>query len=302
VGQVVSRDTKVYTLKDVNRGTVWDGPLLVLVNGSSASASEMVAGTLQDYHRALIVGSATYGKATAQVVLPLDTALDLERFDPRKEASSYLKVTISKLYRVSGGTAQMTGVRPDVELPDPPESRTPREADEVFALNPSPIAANKYYIPLAALPVDAERALAQKAMSGNAFFANASGVRDAANAGQGAGAGDGAGAGAGAGANAGAGSGSGAGAGAGAGSGAGPGKSGKKPLRDWSLNLDDQIAEKRALGAAGKKGTTAGEEKNELFTVGTPAYEAAASEERKKDVLADPYLQVAYQLVVGMMK
>ena len=73
VGMQKGRDSKIYTLKDVNRGTIYDGPLMLMVNGYTASASEMVAGTLQDYHRAVIVGTPTYGKATAQVVLPMDT-------------------------------------------------------------------------------------------------------------------------------------------------------------------------------------------------------------------------------------
>ena len=79
VAQIKSRDAKVYTMKDVNRGsTIYDGPLILMVNGYSASASEMVAGTLQDYNRAVIVGSPTYGKATAQVVLPMDTTINLD--------------------------------------------------------------------------------------------------------------------------------------------------------------------------------------------------------------------------------
>ena len=73
-----SSEPKVITLKDVHRGTIYDGPLLILVNGYSASASELVAGSLQDYNRALIVGSSTYGKATGQVVLPLDTTIDIQ--------------------------------------------------------------------------------------------------------------------------------------------------------------------------------------------------------------------------------
>jgi carboxyl-terminal processing protease len=147
VEQIKTRDAKIITLKDVNRGTVWDGPLLLLVNGSSASASEMVAGTLQDYNRALIVGSPTYGKATAQVVLPMDTSIDLNTYNGNGHASSYLKVTISKLYRITGNTAQLNGVKPDILLPDPPDAVTQREADEKFALAASPIDANKYFRP-----------------------------------------------------------------------------------------------------------------------------------------------------------
>src|SRR6185295_15214954 len=96
VGQYKTREAKVYTLKDVNRGTIYDGPLMVLVNGYSASASEMVAGTLQDYNRAVIVGSPTYGKATAQVVLPMDTTINPGDDNKNKKAASDLKVTVSQ--------------------------------------------------------------------------------------------------------------------------------------------------------------------------------------------------------------
>ncbi len=262
VGQVVSKDGKAYTLKDINRGTVWSGPLLVLVNGFSASASEVVAGTLQDYHRALIAGSPTYGKATAQVVLPMDTSIDLETASPQREASAYLKVTISKLYRVTGSTAQKTGVIPDVVLPDPPAAQTQREADEVFALTPSPIPANKYYLPLAPLPVLDEQTIATKAMGANSFFkAGAAAAHDEATQHQ-------------------------------------YHRREKAEVKDRSLNLDDLIA----VGKSVKKADTNKEEKNDLYTVGSPAYETPATEARKKNVLYDPYLQVAYQLVAGMIK
>jgi carboxyl-terminal processing protease len=173
VAQIKTREAKVITLKDVNRGTVYDGPLILLVNGSSASASEMVAGTLQDYHRALIVGSPTYGKATAQVVLPMDTTVDLANYNGQAQASSYLKVTISKLYRITGFTAQRSGVQPDILLPDPPEALTEREADEKFALPAAPIGANKYYTPLPPLPIAAAQAVARKAMDSLPFFTEA---------------------------------------------------------------------------------------------------------------------------------
>ncbi len=173
VAQIKTREAKVITLKDVNRGTVFDGPLILLVNGSSASASEMVAGTLQDYNRALIVGSPTYGKATAQVVLPMDTTVDLATYNGQAQASSYLKLTISKLYRITGNTAQRIGVQPDILLPEPPDALTEREADEKFALPANPIDANKYYKPLSPLPVAAAQAVARKAMESSKFFTEA---------------------------------------------------------------------------------------------------------------------------------
>jgi carboxyl-terminal processing protease len=173
VAQIKGREAKVITLKDVNRGTVYDGPLILLVNGSSASASEMVAGTLQDYNRALIVGSPTYGKATAQVVLPMDTTVDLNTYNGQAQASSYIKLTISKLYRITGNTAQRNGVRPDILLPDPPDALTEREADEKFALPAITIDANKYYRALPPLPIAAARSVAEKAMGSSAFFTEA---------------------------------------------------------------------------------------------------------------------------------
>ncbi|MFI5137560.1 MAG: S41 family peptidase [Sphingobacteriales bacterium] len=152
VAQVKSRDAKVITINDTDRGTVFDGPLVILVNGYSASASELVAGTLQDYNRAVIIGSPTYGKATMQVVLPMDTTVTRENF-AQKTTENYLKITISKLYRVTGATAQMTGVQPDIVLPELLDAYITKEADEPLALRPTVIAANKYYMPYPPLPV-----------------------------------------------------------------------------------------------------------------------------------------------------
>ena len=120
----------------------------------------MVAGTLQDYNRALIVGSSTYGKATGQIVLPLDTTVDLDKDNSHQQSDNYLKVTTDKLYRINGTTAQFTGVKPDIVLPDFLEADPQREADEPFALQPSAVDANKYYKPYAALPVNTLQAFA----------------------------------------------------------------------------------------------------------------------------------------------
>ncbi len=152
VQQEKDRDGKVYTLKDMNRGTIYDGPLVILVNGYSASASEIVAGALQDYNRAVIVGANTYGKATAQIVFPMDTTVTPETIADR-QSENYLKITISKLYRVNGTTAQFTGVHPDIVLPDLLDAYISKEADDPGALRPSTIAPNKYYTPYAPLPV-----------------------------------------------------------------------------------------------------------------------------------------------------
>jgi carboxyl-terminal processing protease len=170
VAQYKNRDSKIVTLKDMNRGSMWDGPLMLLVNGYSASASEMVAGTLQDYNRAVIVGSATYGKATAQVVLPMDTTINLDTDIDQVKADSYIKVTMSELYRVNGTTAQGKGVQPDIVLPDILDASPQREADEPHMLICLPIASSKYFRPGAPIAMDNLKALAKSEVDGSPFF------------------------------------------------------------------------------------------------------------------------------------
>jgi carboxyl-terminal processing protease len=170
VGMDKGRDTKIYTLKDVNRGTIYDGPLMLMVNGYTASASEMVAGTLQDYHRAVIVGTPTYGKATAQVVLPMDTAVDTEKDITKIKTNSYFKVAVSKLYRVNGTTAQAGGVQPDVVLPDMLEAHPQLEADNPYVLISPAIEGNKYFKPYPVMNIDNLKTFAQQKINASSYF------------------------------------------------------------------------------------------------------------------------------------
>ncbi|QHT69901.1 hypothetical protein GXP67_26275 [Rhodocytophaga rosea] len=148
------RGTKPSVLKDNNRGTIYDGPLVVMVNGQSASASEILAATLQDYNRAVIVGSPTFGKSTGQVILPLDTSHihPVNRVKPNLQAG-YAKVTVSKLYRITGTSAQLKGVKPDVVLPDIYQNFYHRESMYPFALTSDSVARKIYYTALPALPI-----------------------------------------------------------------------------------------------------------------------------------------------------
>lgn len=147
VAQIRDREGKVYTLKDANRGAIYTGPLMLLVNGYSASASEILAGTLQDYNRALIVGTPTFGKATTQVVFPLDTTFSFQSMQAMKSADAFAKITIEKLFRVTGSSAQGSGVQPDVTIPDISQASDEREHNEPFALSPETIDANKFFKP-----------------------------------------------------------------------------------------------------------------------------------------------------------
>lgn len=142
-------------LRDPNRGTIYDGPLIVMVNKGSASASEMVAGALQDYNRALIVGSPTFGKATIQTVLPADTSIDMEKYaeSAHNGSNEFVKVTIGKFYHVTGSSHQLKGIQPDIHLPDLIESAGYGESHLRYPLKPDTVKRATYFKPLSPLPV-----------------------------------------------------------------------------------------------------------------------------------------------------
>jgi carboxyl-terminal processing protease len=111
-GPVVQlRDTsgRLEVLDDPESGPAYDGPLAVLVDRLSASASEIFAGAIQDYHRGVILGQTTFGKGTVQSLMPLDRW-------PQQQNNGELTVTIGKFYRVTGESTQHRGVEPDVPL------------------------------------------------------------------------------------------------------------------------------------------------------------------------------------------
>ncbi|HUN27574.1 MAG TPA: carboxy terminal-processing peptidase [Steroidobacteraceae bacterium] len=114
-GPVVQlKDTtgRLEVLDDPDQGPAYTGPLAVLVDRYSASASEIFAAAIQDYHRGVIVGQRTFGKGTVQNLVPLD------RWSQRP-INGQLTVTIGKFYRVTGESTQHRGVEPDVPLPSP---------------------------------------------------------------------------------------------------------------------------------------------------------------------------------------
>ena len=110
VVQVKGSDNRVEVQSDDDAGTAWDGPLMVMTNRFSASASEIFAGAIQDYKRGLIFGESTFGKGTVQQVI------DLSRMLGTAEPVGELKVTLQKFYRVSGGSTQHKGVEPDIRI------------------------------------------------------------------------------------------------------------------------------------------------------------------------------------------
>lgn len=115
VVQVKSTGGRKEVLRDTDRGIVWDGPLVVLVNEFSASASEIIAAALQDYNRAIILGSKqTFGKGTVQNVVDLNRIISGNTYGDL----GALKVTTDKFYRITGESTQLEGVKSDVVFPD----------------------------------------------------------------------------------------------------------------------------------------------------------------------------------------
>ncbi len=115
VVQIATGDGEVEVLQDKSNSVDWDGPLVILVNEISASASEILAAAMQDYKRGIVIGSKqTYGKGTVQNVLDLNRWL---RNNQHGDLGA-LKVTTQKFYRINGGSTQLEGVKSDVVVPD----------------------------------------------------------------------------------------------------------------------------------------------------------------------------------------
>jgi carboxyl-terminal processing protease len=137
--QVKYRDSKPDIKNDTDSKIQWNGPLVVLVNELSASASEIFAAAMQDYHRAVIIGGKqTFGKGTVQSVL------DLNRYHNLKEDLGGLKITIQKFYRINGGSTQMEGVHSDIMLPSRYSYMEIGERDMKYALKFDKVPAANY--------------------------------------------------------------------------------------------------------------------------------------------------------------
>ncbi len=115
----VKGKTAQSVLEDKNPDIAWDGPLAIMINHNSASASEILAAAIQDYKRGVIIGTPSFGKGTVQSFIDLDNLL-LPQFDTIKPVGQ-VKITQQKFYRINGGATQLKGVTPDIVLPDPYE-------------------------------------------------------------------------------------------------------------------------------------------------------------------------------------
>jgi len=144
VVQVRDREGKSTVLSDRQAGTLYDGPLAVMVNEFSASASEIFAGAIQDYKRGVIIGStSTYGKGTVQRSVPFGNPID--QFSGRTDMGA-VKLTFQMFYRVNGASTQLRGVESDIVLPDSYEYLKLREKDNESSLPFHKIATAPYFV------------------------------------------------------------------------------------------------------------------------------------------------------------
>lgn len=146
-------------LRDFNKGTLYNGPLLVLINGNSASASEFFAAVLQDYNRAILIGATTLGKASMQQILPID----------RKE-KDFVKLTVEKFYRVSGKSHQQTGVIPDITVPTLYDGIISKEKSFKTALKNDSIILKEGFIPYSRNIIKSLIPLSEKRIKSDAYF------------------------------------------------------------------------------------------------------------------------------------
>ena len=144
VVQVRDREGKSTVLSDRQAGTLYDGPLAVMVNEFSASASEIFAAAIQDYKRGVIIGStSTYGKGTVQRSVPFGNPID--QFSGRTDMGA-VKLTFQMFYRVNGASTRLRGVESDIVLPDSYEYLKLREKDNESSLPFHKIATAPYFV------------------------------------------------------------------------------------------------------------------------------------------------------------
>ncbi|MEN9739156.1 MAG: hypothetical protein RLZZ318_1190, partial [Bacteroidota bacterium] len=142
ISLVKPRDGEPEVLDDRKPSVLWNGPLTIMVNENSASASEILAAAMQDYKRAVIIGSPTFGKGTVQRFVDLDDAFAVNESDHLGS----LKITIQKFYRINGTTTQLQGVTPDVIMPDRYRYLEYGEKENQFALKADRIPSAQYNI------------------------------------------------------------------------------------------------------------------------------------------------------------
>lgn len=167
MGMLVDRAGKPSILKELNKGVLYSGPLVIMINGFSASASEILAAVLQDYNRALLVGNASYGKSTAQRICPLHS--NINQMNATTQPLAYVKVTGSMAYRITGNTHQKTGVQPHIALTDVYAQMGITEAAYPTSLSGSFVDKPLTYKKFSDFPLDSLRAKSNRRMAASEY-------------------------------------------------------------------------------------------------------------------------------------
>lgn len=173
--QVKSSASTARTYEDHNRlarGVLYDGPLAIMVNTGSASASEIMAAAMQDYKRAVIVGTPTFGKGTVQKVEPLDGLVGqaAQQLLSSDDMIGFLKLTVQKFYRIDGRSTQLKGVTPDITFPDVYAHLETGERQDKAALKWDEIPAAPYALYPHPVNIPELAAASKKRMAANTAF------------------------------------------------------------------------------------------------------------------------------------
>lgn len=168
VVQVKEREGKPTVMSDNNKGILYSGPFAVMINETSASASEIFAAAIQDYGRGVIIGSSSsFGKGTVQRNIPFGKPVDM--YTGRTEFGA-IKLTLQKYYRINGGSTQLKGVTSDIILPDEYEFMKFKEKDNPNSLPWDEIAQSTYTRWTTPFDLKAIQASSQKRVAQNPSF------------------------------------------------------------------------------------------------------------------------------------
>ena len=170
--QIKDSTGEIEILSDHDQTMQYSGPIVVLVNKFSASASEILAGALQDYNRAVIVGSEhTHGKGTVQAVIDLDRNTPLRNMEKYKPLGA-LKITVQKFYRISGDSTQYRGIEADIVLPDRFRAIKSGEQHIDYSMPWDTISSSRYQPLPNPLPIAKLNHLSQQRVSNNKKMQN----------------------------------------------------------------------------------------------------------------------------------
>jgi len=160
VALLSDRRNRQTVLKDPDKGIAYRGPLVVLINGNSASASEFFTSAMQDYNRAVVAGTQSLGKATMQAILPLDES----------KQDEFAKVTLQKFYRITGESAQMDGIKPNVAMPVLFDSLVERERQFDTALQRDKLESKARFRPFDRKPIEQASRNSQERVASSPLF------------------------------------------------------------------------------------------------------------------------------------